>query len=233
MEQLKQIKIMTIIQFFKIIFGGSKKEPQDITQQSNLDIANAQPASEEYVVSEEEPLSPVEEQATPDGTEVPVVSEQEPVSEAATTSDESTDVLKDFVNEIDKEHSVGQTKLEDAIIENIETEVVEQEAAHETTSLLDNSPYMSLADSCCDLIKELDKLKSEENQELVDLVNSRIKEGLISSGAEPIAEEPSYDVIRHTAIGKAIVRKGTPITSTIEPGIAIGAKVMIKAKVQI
>lgn len=223
---------MTIIQFFKIIFGVSKKEPQDLTQQSNLDIANAQPASEEYV-AEKESLSPLEEQATPDGTEVPVVSEQEPVYEAATSSDESTDVLKDFVNEIDNEYSILQTKPKDSTIGNIEADVIEQEAAHETTSLLDNSPYMSLADSCCDLIKELDKLKSEDNQELVDLVNSRIKEGLISSGAEPIAEETSYDVIRHSAIGKSIVRKGTPITSIIEPGVAIGDKVMIKAKVQI
>lgn len=224
---------MTIIQFFKIIFGGSKKEPQDLTQQSNLDIANAQPAPEEYVATEEGPLSLVEEQITTDGTEVPVENEQKPVYEAATSSEESTDVLKDFVNEIDNEYSIVQTKPKDSAIGNIEADVIEQEAAHETTSLLDNSPYMSLADSCCDLIKELDKLKSEDNQDLVDLVNSRIKEGLISSGAEPIAEESSYDVIRHTALGKAIVRKGTPITSTIDPGIAIGDKVMIKAKVQI
>lgn len=224
---------MRIIQFFKIVFGVSKKEPQDLTQQSNLDIANAQPASEEYVATVEEPLSPMEEQTTPDGTEVPVVNEQEPVYEAATSIDESTDVLKDFVNEIDNEYSIVQTKSEDSTIGNIETDVIEQEAAHETTSLLDNSPYMSLADSCCDLIKELDKLKSEDNQELVDLVNSRIKEGLISSGAEPIAEESTYDVIRHTAVGKSIVRKGTPITSTIEPGVAIDDRVMIKARVQI
>lgn len=224
---------MTIIQFFKIVFGGSKKETQDLTQQANLNIANAQPASEEYVMTEEETLSPVEEQTTQDGAEVPVENEQNTVYEAATSSEESTDVLKDFVNEIDRENLTVQTKAEDSNIENIEAEIVEQEAAHETTSLLDNSPYMSLANSCCDLVKELDKLKSEDNQELIELINSRIKEGLISSGAEPIAEETSYDVIRHTAIGKSIVRKGTPITSIIEPGVVIGDKVMIKAQVNI
>lgn len=185
------------------------------------------------MATEEEPLSPMKEQTTTDGTEVPVENEQKTVYEAATSSEESTVVLKDFVNEIDNEYSMVQTKSEDSTIENIETEIVEQEPALETLSLLDNSPYMSLADSCCDLVKELDKLKSEDNKELVDLVNSRIKEGLISSGAEPIAEETSYDVIRHTAIGKAIVRKGTPINLTIEPGIAIGDKVMIKAQVKI
>lgn len=224
---------MTIIQFFKIVFGVSKKEPQDLTQQSNLDIANAQPAPEEYVATVEEPLSPVVEQTTEESSDIPVINEQEPVYDATTSSDESIDVLKDFVNEIDNESSIVQTKPEDSIIENIKPDVEEPKPAPETTSLLDNSPYMSLADSCCDLVKELDKLKSEDNQELVDLVSSRIKEGLISSGAEPIAEEPTYDVIRHTAVGKTIVRKGTPITSTIEPGVAIDDRVMIKAKVEI
>lgn len=224
---------MTIINIFRLIFGTSKRNSQDLTLQSNLDIANAQPASEEIVTMAEELLSPVVEQTTEESLDVPVTDNQEPVHEVTTSTEESTDVLKDFVNEIDKEYSTVQTKPEDSNIEDIEAEVVEQEAAHETTSLLDNSPYMSLADSCCDLIKELDKMKSEDNKELVDLVNSRIKEGLISSGAEPIAEETSYDVIRHIAIGKAIVRKGTPIASTIEPGVAIGDRVMIKAKVQI
>lgn len=217
---------MTIINIFRLIFGTSKRNSQDLTLQSNLDIANAQPASEEYVGAEEEPLPAIEELTTADDTDVPAVNEQELVHE-------TIDDLQDFVNEIDKEYSTVQTKPEDSNIEDIEAEVVEQEVAHETTSLLDNSPYMSLADSCCDLIKELDKLKSEDNQELIDLVNSRIKEGLISSGAEPIAEETSYDVIRHTAVGKSIVRKGTPISSTIEPGVVIDDRVMIKAKVQI
>lgn len=216
---------MRIFQFFKIVFGVSRKEPQEQTQQSNLDIANAQPAPEEYVATVEEPLSPIEEQTMADGTDVSVVSEQESVHE-------TTDELQEFVNEIDKEYSSENSKSEDTTDGDGLTEVVEPEP-EENTSLLDNSPYMSLADSCCDLIKELDKLKSEENQKLVDLVNSRIKEGLISSGAEPIAEEPFYDVIRHSAIGKSIVRKGTPIASTIEPGVAIDDKVMIKAKVQI
>lgn len=158
---------MTLIHFFRVIFGASVKVPQDLAQQSNLDFSNAKPASEEK---------------TRDGDSV------------------------------------------DNIIEP---------GDETTTSLLDNPPYLSLADSCCALIQELDKLKNEDNKELIEQVILRIKEGLISSGAEPIAEETAYDIIRHAAVGKSIVRKGTPIISTIEPGIAIGDKVMIKAKVQI
>lgn len=115
-----------------------------------------------------------------------------------------------------------------------EQEITDIASAPNTeTSLLDNNAYMSLAGNCCDIVKELDKLKAEDNQDLINLVISHIKEGLISSGAKPIAEETEYDVIRHTAVGKSIVRKGTPIISTLDPGIAIGDKVMIKAKVQI
>lgn len=215
---------MKIFQFLKIIFGVSKKNPQVLTQQSNLDIANAQSAPEEYVVSTEESFSLVEEQTTPEGIDASVVNKQEPVHE-------TIDELQEFVKEIDEEYSLSRVISEDSIIKNVGTNIVEQE--QETISLLDNSPYMALADSCCSLIKELDKLRTEENYELVDLVASRIKEGLISSGAEPITEDTSYDVIRHAAIGKSIVRNGTPIISTVEPGIAIADKVMIKAKVEI
>lgn len=158
---------MTLIHFFRVIFGASVKEPQDLAQQSNLDFSNAKPASEE------------------------------------------------------------KSRAGDSVDNIIEP------GDETTTSLLDNPPYLSLADSCCALIKELDKLKNEDNKELIEQVILRIKEGLISSGAEPIAEETAYDIIRHTPVGKSIVRKGTPIISTIEPGIAIGDKVMIKAKVQI
>lgn len=215
---------MKIFQFLKIIFGVSKKNPQVLTQQSNLDIANAQSAPEEYVVSTEESFSLVEEQTTPEGIDASVVNKQEPVHE-------TIDELQEFVKEIDEEYSLSRVISEDSIIKNVGTNIVEQE--QETISLLDNSPYMALADSCCSLIKEMDKLRTEENYELVDLVASRIKEGLISSGAEPITEDTSYDVIRHAAIGKSIVRNGTPIISTVEPGIAIADKVMIKAKVEI
>lgn len=159
---------MTFIHFFRVLFGASVKEPQDLIQKSNLDLTSAHPAPEDDTMT-------------------------------------------------------GGDPVDDVFESNDET----------TISLLDNSPYMSLADSCCALIKELEKLKNEENKELIEQVILRIKEGLISSGAEPIAEETAYDIIRHAAVGKSIVRKGTPIISTIEPGIAIGDKVMIKAKVQI
>lgn len=219
---------MTIIQFLKKVFVVSQKNLQNSTQPSGLDIANAQPIQEEFVTTEEEPLSPIDEQTAEGKNNIPETETQESI-ETIISSEDVIDGLQDFVKEIDKEYATEKFKGSTDIAE-VEVVVAEPE---ETVSLLDNSPYMSLADSCCDLIKELDKLKSETNKDLVDLVISRIKEGLFSSGAVSIAEEPSYDVIRHTAIGKAIVRKGTPITSTIEPGIAIGAKVMIKAKVQI
>lgn len=100
-------------------------------------------------------------------------------------------------------------------------------------SLLDDTAYMVLAEKCCDIISELDTIQTNENADLSDLVKTRIKEALLCSGAEPIVDETSFDILRHKVEGKSIVRKGTPISSTIEPGIAIGDKVMIKAKVKI
>lgn len=225
---------MKIIDFIKALFGLSPKEPQDQTQ-SNLDIANVQPTSEEYVTPQDEQFSSVEEPVPSDRLDAPSTEMVEPVLEPEIQNDESTNELQDFVDEIDNEYSAVKQKQEETPAVSVQDEIIEttQEQKHDVTSLLDNSPYMSLADSCCDLISELDKLKTEDNQELVTLVGSRIKEGLILSGAQPIAEETAYDVIRHSAVGKSIVRKGTPIASTIEPGVAIDDKVMIKAKVEI
>lgn len=223
---------MKIIEFIKALFGLSPKEPQDQTH-SNLDIANAQPTSEEYVTPQDEQFSSIEEPVPSDRLDAPSTETVEPVLEPEIQNDESTNELQNFVDEIDNEYSSEKQKQEEMPAVSVQDEISETSQEHDVDSLLDNSPYMSLADSCCNLISELDKLKTEDNQELVTLVGSRIKEGLFLSGAQPIAEETAYDVIRHSAVGKPIIRKGTPIASTIEPGVAIDDKVMIKAKVEI
>lgn len=223
---------MNIIDFIKAFFRLSKNETQDSPQTSNLDLINVQPSPVDYTsLEKEQTISEGKNDALPDDIGAaadPTI----PKSETIIPHDDTIEDLKAFVDEIDKENPTGTKKNEDRdnSIEEVPITPVYEEVA---TSLLDNASYMSLAESCCELFKELEKLQSEDNFELIDLVKSRIKEGLFLSGAEPIAEETSYDVIRHTAVGKSIVRKGTPITSTLEPGVAIDDKVMIKAKVQL
>lgn len=223
---------MNIIDFFKAFFRLSKNETQDSPQTSNLDLINVQPSPVDYTsLEKEQTISEGKNDALPDDIDA-AVDPTIPKSETIITHDDTIEELKAFVDEVDKENPTGTKKNEDND-NNIEESLIIPVYEEVSTSLLDNAPYMSLAESCCELFKELEKQQSKDNSELIDLIKKRIKEGLFLSGAEPIAEETSYDVIRHTAVGKSIVRKGTPITSTLEPGVAIDDKVMIKAKVQL
>lgn len=145
--------------------------------------------------------------------------------------EQSTDELKSIVSDLENEAGV-ETDAKTCIDDKSQDVVVEVPQPCEHT-LLDDTAYMALAEKCCDIISELDTIQTEENADMSDLVKTRIKEALLCSGAEPISNENSFDILRHKAAGKSIVRKGTPISATIEPGIAIGDKVMIKAKVEI
>lgn len=145
--------------------------------------------------------------------------------------EQSTDELKSIVSELENEAGV-ETVAKTCVGDKLEEEVVEVPQPCEHT-LLDDTAYMALAEKCCNIISELDTIQTEENAGMSDLVKTRIREALLCSGAEPISDETSFDILRHKAEGKSIVRKGTPISATIEPGIAIGDRVMIKAKVEI
>ena len=144
--------------------------------------------------------------------------------------EQTTDELKSIVSELENEAGV-ETDAKTCIDDKLEDEADAPQPWEHT--LLDDTAYMALAEKCCDIISELETIQTEENADMSDLVKMRIKEALLCSGAEPISDETSFDILRHKAEGKSIVRKGTPISTTIEPGIAIGDKVMIKAKVRI
>lgn len=148
----------------------------------------------------------------------------------AESKENSIDDIKSIVSELEHE-----SELETASNAVTHDAIKEKEIVHQyrDTSLIDNAAYMSLAEKCCDIISELDSITTNENADMSDLIKMRIKEALLCSGAEPISDESTFDILRHKAEGKSIVRKGTPISSTIEPGIAIGDKVMVKAKVKI
>ena len=105
------------------------------------------------------------------------------------------------------------------------------------TSLLDNSEYMSLAQQCCDMLKELDvmykQIPNDQVKKFVLQQKTRIREALILSGATLIDEETEFNLLRHQSVNGGIVKNGTPITETVEPGVEIEGRVMIKAKSKI
>lgn len=210
---------MNILKFIQSIFCSSKNVANDDFQGQNLsDVPLRQDLCDPPLV-EDELVS----------TNASIEETVRPLPEVA-SDEKSTDELKSIVSELEHESEVGTDKksvIGDKVQKGGETPQTCD------NSLLDDAAYMALAEKCCDIISELDTIQTEENADMSDMVKTRIKEALLCSGAEPISDESSFDILRHKAEGKSIVRKGTPISATIEPGVAIGDKVMIKAKVEI
>ena len=210
---------MEILKFIQRLFHSSRNVINDVVQGQHLSDVPLQqnlsdsPAIDDALLSNDVSL----EQQT---TSLSVVAPDE----------QSANELKSIVSALENETEVG-TCNKTLKHNNVQDE--ENATQLCDNSLLDDTAYMALAEKCCDIISELDTIQTEENADMSDLVKTRIKEALLCSGAEPISDETSFDILRHKAEGKSIVRKGTPISSTIEPGIAIGDKVMIKAKVKI
>ena len=115
--------------------------------------------------------------------------------------------------------------------------VEELSASDESQSQLDNTAYMSLAQQCCDMIKELDRMQHQVSDEQIkDFIiqqKSRIREALMLSGAILIDEETEFNLLRHQNVNGGVVKNGTPITETVEAGVEIEGRVMVKAKVDI
>lgn len=210
---------MNLIKLIKGFFHNSRNIVNDEVLGQNLSDVPLQenlsdsPAIDDALLSND---VPIEESVNPVPKIVP--------------DELSTDELKSIVSELDNEAEVG-TDAKTCIDYKLQDEAYAPQLCD--NSLLDDTAYMALAEKCCDIISELETIHTEENADMSDLVKTRIKEALLCSGAEPISDETSFDILRHKAEGKSIVRKGTPISATIEPGIAIGDKVMIKAKVEI
>lgn len=120
-------------------------------------------------------------------------------------------------------------ELSKSVIPNTEEDSVEEE--HK--SLLDNSEYMALAQQCCDMLSELDRMQNQiKNEEVLDFITmqkSRIREALLISGATLIDEETVFNMLRHQCLNGCIVKNGTPIVETIQAGVEIEGRVLVKA----
>lgn len=106
----------------------------------------------------------------------------------------------------------------------------------ESPSLLDNPEYMTLAQQCCDILSELNRIQNQiKNEEVLDFITlqkSRIREALLISGATLINDDATFNLLRHQCINRGRhIENGTPITKTIEPGVEIDGRVMVKAKI--
>ena len=128
-------------------------------------------------------------------------------------------------------------EIETLAIEEVDTITSQQATVEHTESLLDNIPYMQLAEQCCQMHQELERQRNQVTDptylDFIALQQSRIREALLLSGANYIDGEKEFNLIRHTPSSTGIITNGIPIEETIEPGIEIDGRVMIKAKVKI
>ena len=104
-------------------------------------------------------------------------------------------------------------------------------------SLLENENYMKLAEQCCEIYDDIEKIyqrtTNPEVKSFLDLEKSRIREALLLSGASMINDDQKFDFVKHTAVFSKTLSNGRTIDSIIEPGIMIADRVMIKAKLKL
>lgn len=107
----------------------------------------------------------------------------------------------------------------------------------EAISLLDNKPYVLLAEQCSQIYEELDKISKQLDDstilDFIDMQKTRIREALVLSGASLIDEEDSFDGLKHSALPVNGVANGRTIDSIIESGITIDERVFIKSIVKL
>lgn len=103
--------------------------------------------------------------------------------------------------------------------------------------LLYNNEYIRLVESCVETIKEFDgyedRVESEETKDIIGLMKERLRENLLVSGVSFIDEENEFHILRHDPVPMAIIAEGTPVVEIISPGLAIGNRVFMKAKVKV
>ena len=104
-------------------------------------------------------------------------------------------------------------------------------------SLLDNKPFVKLFKECTNALKELDRLssgfKSEDSKILLELINENIRTALFLAGGTPIDNDSVFDSIKHVCPENMQAKDGTPILEIIQPGVSIGERVFIRAKVKL
>lgn len=95
---------------------------------------------------------------------------------------------------------------------------------------------IAFVEDCVVLLGELDEMSAHMDSSaraLSEHVKARLFEIMDRGGMSRIEGEKSFDVARHQAWPPSRIPQGTVITETIEPGIAIGPRVLKRARVRV
>lgn len=105
-----------------------------------------------------------------------------------------------------------------------------------TDTLLDNRPFVKLTENIVrlgdDIARHLPTLPPEA-EEFAKYVSARLDEMLLCCGLDPIEEEHLFNIVRHQAVPAKNVPNGTPIASTLSPGLILEERVFRRARVEI
>ncbi len=163
--------------------------------------------------------------------------------------------MKENMNELEKQLTdLQQEKQELRLhLENVQAEKVESDSQiqgliktreeverklSETNELREKlaNNNKSMIENAVDMIKDydqgLDKIP-EECREFASNVIDRLHDMLLSGGLAPIEGENEFDSIRHQAVPRRVIPDGVKIIQTIQPGLCLGKKVYVRAKVEI
>ena len=148
------------------------------------------------------------------------------------SSNNVCDVVPSPMKEIDVSGRTDGKLLQES--DGNDQEMSEVQSA-KLSSLLGNTEYMALAQQCCDILGELDRMYNQvSDDQLKSFIiqqKSRIREALVLSGATLIDEVTEFNLLRHQSAKGGIVNNGTPISEVVEAGVEIDGRVMMKAKI--
>lgn len=210
---------MRIIEFFKKLLSPSSTNRVD-ERRDDLELANMPVKTEELEMNINMPSNST------------MIEDENPITAKVQTPQVEENLkVTDLVEDEEVSGLPTECKTKEVAVDDAPKG--ENTLDNAPNSLLDNTNYMSMADSLASLMEEIEDMGDLPSTELMEIVKSRLQEGFLISGAELISEDKEFDAIRHVPVPAAMVKRGAPIERTIEPGIIIDGKVIRKAKVEI
>jgi uncharacterized tellurite resistance protein B-like protein len=162
-------------------------------------------------------------------------------AQIACADGELNDAERDRLDALAHELALSEnqvTKIEREVLDSLRLIPPSSSApTSDTYNLLDNKPWVDLAEGSVELLDELDRQMphfDSARQELADHVILRLEEVLQRSGVDVISEETVFDRSRHKlARADPQIAPGAIVTKTLSPGFAIGPRVLRRARVQV
>ncbi len=101
---------------------------------------------------------------------------------------------------------------------------------------LDNKPWLELVKECTDFLTEIDEMVPRlvpAARPTAEHVRARLMEILERAGVSRIEGDDRFDIARHQPWPPQRVTQGAIIAETTVPGLAIGPRILKRAKVKV